>query len=58
MVPDLTGVAAGGTTTYTFTATPPGTYLYEAGLLPNASTRWPWACTARSSSSPPPPGQA
>ena len=36
MVPDLTGVAAGGTKTYTFTATNPGTFLYEAGLLPNA----------------------
>ena len=37
MVPDPTGVAAGGgTKTYTFTATNPGTFLYEAGLLPNA----------------------
>ena len=34
MVPDLAGVAPGGTTAYTFTATQPGTYLYEAGLLP------------------------
>ncbi len=33
MVPDTTGVAAGGTTTYSFTAAAPGTYLYEAGLL-------------------------
>ena len=38
MIPDLTGAAAsGGTTTYTFTASNPGTYLYEAGLLPNAA---------------------
>jgi hypothetical protein len=36
MVPDRTGAAAGGTTTYTFTATSPGTYLYEAALLPGA----------------------
>ena len=36
MVPDLTGVAAGGTTTYSFTASHAGTFLYEAGLLPNA----------------------
>ena len=36
MVPDTTGAAAGGTKTYTFTATNPGTFLYEAGLLPNA----------------------
>ncbi len=36
MMPDLTGVAPGGTTSYTFTATNPGTYLYEAGLLSNA----------------------
>jgi multicopper oxidase len=35
MAPDLTGVAAaGGTRAYTFTAGAPGTYLYEAGLLP------------------------
>ena len=34
MVPDLTGVAAGGTKAYTFTATNPGTFLYEAGLIP------------------------
>ncbi len=36
MVPDTTGVAAGGSTTYTFTADRPGTYLYEAGLTPNS----------------------
>lgn len=37
MIPDLTGAAAnGGTKTYTFTATNPGTFLYEAGLLDNA----------------------
>ena len=36
MVPDLTGVAGGGQTTYTFVADRPGTYLYEAAPLPNA----------------------
>ncbi|WP_421741688.1 multicopper oxidase domain-containing protein [Cellulomonas sp.] len=36
MVPDRTGVAPGGTALYSFTASRPGTYLYEAGLLPNA----------------------
>lgn len=37
MVPDLVGAPAnGGTMTYFFTAANPGTYLYEAGLLPNA----------------------
>ena len=36
MVPDLTGAAAGGTHSYTFTATNPGTYLYEAGFLSDA----------------------
>ena len=36
MVPDTAGAAAGGTKTYNFTATNPGTFLYEAGLLPNA----------------------
>jgi FtsP/CotA-like multicopper oxidase with cupredoxin domain len=35
MVPDTTGAAAGGgTTSYAFTADQPGTYLYEAGLIP------------------------
>jgi hypothetical protein len=36
MVPDRTGVGPGGTKLYTFTASRPGTYLYEAGLLPGA----------------------
>ncbi len=36
MVPDRTGAAPAGSTTYTFTADRPGTYLYEAGLVPNA----------------------
>ncbi len=31
----VTGVANGGTDTYTFTATSPGTYLYEAGHTPD-----------------------
>ncbi|MEZ4714093.1 MAG: multicopper oxidase domain-containing protein [Caldilineaceae bacterium] len=35
MIPDRTGVVAGGTKTYSFTANKPGTYLYGAGLLPN-----------------------
>ena len=34
MIPDTTGVAAGGTATYTFLASRPGTFLYEAGLIP------------------------
>jgi hypothetical protein len=34
MAPDLTGVAAGGTITYSFVVTA-GTYLYEAGLTPD-----------------------
>ncbi len=34
MIPDITGVPAGGDTTYTFTVDNPGTYLYEAGLTP------------------------
>jgi len=34
MVPDTTGAAAGGTQVYTFSATNPGTFLYEAGLIP------------------------
>jgi FtsP/CotA-like multicopper oxidase with cupredoxin domain len=36
ILPDLAGVAPGGTTTYNFVASSPGTYLYEAGLLPGA----------------------
>ncbi|MBN1247726.1 MAG: multicopper oxidase domain-containing protein, partial [Anaerolineae bacterium] len=33
--PDLIGVGQGLSKTYAFTATNPGTYLYEAGLTPN-----------------------
>ncbi len=36
MTPDKTGAASGDTKSYTFRATNPGTFLYEAGLLPNA----------------------
>jgi len=36
MIPDLTGAPVGGMTSYEFTATDPGTFLYEAGLLDNA----------------------
>ncbi len=36
MIPDLAGVPAGGTTTYAFAASQPGTFLYQAGPLPNA----------------------
>jgi FtsP/CotA-like multicopper oxidase with cupredoxin domain len=36
MEPDLEGTTNGQSKTYTFTADEPGTYLYEAGLLPNA----------------------
>jgi FtsP/CotA-like multicopper oxidase with cupredoxin domain len=36
MVPDTTGAASGGTAVYSFTAGTPGTYLYEAGLIPGA----------------------
>lgn len=36
IVPDFSGAAPGGTATYEFTADEPGTYLYEAGLLPGA----------------------
>lgn len=37
MIPDLTGVPDGGSKVYTFTAAEPGTFLYEAGLLPEAA---------------------
>jgi hypothetical protein len=36
LVPDRTGVAAGGSTSYVFSASSPGTFLYEAGLTPNS----------------------
>ena len=36
MIPDAIGVGSGGSKAYVFTAGSPGTYLYEAGLLPNA----------------------
>lgn len=35
LVPDLTGIGFGETKTYTFTASTPGTFRYEAGLTPN-----------------------
>ena len=34
--PDMAGAPPGGTAVYEFVAGTPGTYLYEAGLLPNA----------------------
>lgn len=37
LVPDLTGVVAGGTVTYTFPVTLPGTFRYEAGLTANGA---------------------
>jgi hypothetical protein len=36
MVPDTTGAAPGSTKVYSFVANNPGTFLYEAGLLPKA----------------------
>ncbi len=36
IVPDVAGVDSGGDTSYTIYASRPGTYLYEAGLLPGA----------------------
>jgi FtsP/CotA-like multicopper oxidase with cupredoxin domain len=36
MIPDTTGVASGNSTSYVFSASSPGTFLYEAGLIPNA----------------------
>ena len=35
MIPDTSGVGLGGSTSYTFTASNPGTYLYEAGQTSN-----------------------
>jgi FtsP/CotA-like multicopper oxidase with cupredoxin domain len=37
LVPDLTGVASGGTATYTFVVSASGTFLYEAGLTSGGS---------------------
>lgn len=34
LIPDTAGASAGGSTTYTFLASKPGTFLYEAGLIP------------------------
>lgn len=39
MVPDTTGVAPGATRTYTFTASSPGTFLYEAGLAAGSASQ-------------------
>ena len=41
MMPDTTGVGDGLTKSYTFTATAPGTFLYEAGPLANAQHQVP-----------------
>jgi hypothetical protein len=35
MIPDLEGIDPGASKTYSFVASTPGTFLYEAGLLPN-----------------------
>lgn len=35
LVPDTVGASAGNSTSYTFTASAPGTYLYNAGLNPD-----------------------
>lgn len=37
LLPDLMGVAPGGTITYTFAAAAPGTFSYEAGLTANGT---------------------
>jgi FtsP/CotA-like multicopper oxidase with cupredoxin domain len=37
LLPDLAGAAPGGTATYTFTLSYPGTFLYEAGLTPDGT---------------------
>lgn len=36
MIPDTAGVAGGESKQYTFTASRPGTFLYEAGLVPGS----------------------
>lgn len=36
MIPDTAGVSAGASTSYTFVASKPGTFLYEAGLMRGA----------------------
>jgi FtsP/CotA-like multicopper oxidase with cupredoxin domain len=36
MIPDTTGVTAGDSASYVFSASGAGTFLYEAGLIPNA----------------------
>jgi hypothetical protein len=37
LIPDTVGAAPGGSKTYTFTASRPGTYLYEAGHTPDGA---------------------
>ncbi len=37
LLPDLVGVAAGGSTSYSFPVNSPGTFLYEAGLTENGA---------------------
>ncbi|MFZ5856934.1 MAG: multicopper oxidase domain-containing protein [Chloroflexota bacterium] len=58
MPPDLNGVAAGGTTSYFFSADSPGTFLYEAGLLANAQHQVPMGLYGALVVLPSTPGQA
>ncbi len=56
VIPDVVGAAQAGVTTYTFTASNPGTYLYEAGT--NATKQVPMGLYGALIVRPATPGQA
>ena len=58
LLPDLAGVAAGGSTTYTFPVNNPGTFLYEAGLTENGTRQVAMGLYGALIVRPPTPGQA
>ena len=56
LVPDQVGAAPGASTSYTFLADRPGTFLYQAGLLPQAEHQAAAGLYGALVVRPPPPG--
>ena len=53
LIPDTAGVTVGSSTSYTFSAGSPGTFLYEAGLTPNGQHQVAMGLYGASDRSPP-----
>ena len=58
LLPDLVGVPTGGSTTYSFPVSSPGTFLYEAGLTENGARQVAMGLYGAVIVRPPVPGQA